>query len=1054
MIGKLSDFVGRLVAVKDQAGITVTAANHGTFSESWRQVFPDPRVYHVETLVDGAGQLVYSEDPDGHRTTASYYEDGTAKSSFWSDDENVPHKHMIIEEARANMFGQTEWVKYGDDAGTVAWNGYDPVTHQPLSTVVQQQAFKWIDPVTSSEQSSQVTLLAFGYQYDAVGKLIGIADWRGRGPGQPFTFGDLSVSHPTTFQHQVPGYHHAVFPEEFDTNLSAPPQVAWTDNDTIPPLGTGWPEGSAPSDAAFDYDTLYQLVGEDRNYITETGDDPLLGEDVPESTHRVRELSWQFDERGSMTAWEEIGQPDSHNWGRALGGKIVNGYQLNQQAGLSMDVLAGADWNDEIFGTFKKPDAIYFATNLFDSNGDQGVPAEKGRCIWARYDQAGQLKEQIIRTGCSVCGEAFADALNNDTTQCPGFAGLGTPGQAVYEPPIEAETTRYEYTWNRSSQLVGAVKYAVDGTQHELTMSYKYDASGVRVVREKSEGTGVSDVYHDLYITGKYERRKVQLQDESGSQTTLAGVVDGETYRYKIVDGTREVKYSSGIRIQRKHEDGLFQDWQLFISFGNHLGTASAVVDFEDGTLVEWRTHYAYGATESHWTNKKLDPENPTKQKYENTEEPYGFTGKEEDEEIGLHYFGARYYSSYLGRWTGPDPPVIQESGLGNHYNYGANSPYIYVDPDGNRPWVVPEEFRDDWIAFRTAYGGGSEQGLIGGATFWTMNSPSKAVTALQQANLHGYNNAMQSALFGATGTALLSGEFEQQLFDGIMASGGGPASSGPDYGFSQALNDMTILEATATHPDSALVQADAMLAAEIEQFAHEVGRIDVATEFAKVQAIEEGFEEPIVADLWQPGPGQFDYLKGRGEVGFGHSDPNAIHEMARAVGVNEISTATYHQPLSSQILSTGTQTTIHEHLGEFFDGVASYGEGIYRTFRYSARLAGVMGEEEKARANLEGYLFIDLTSALMNNPEAQELAFETAEMYVRNHPARVSGRVIAGAGVTMMLTKGLGGYGTGLGMTLNIAAINGDIRYGIEHGVRTVEDYVRQVVGGKEAGI
>ena len=34
-----------------------------------------------------------------------------------------------------------------------------------------------------------------------------------------------------------------------------------------------------------------------------------------------------------------------------------------------------------------------------------------------------------------------------------------------------------------------------------------------------------------------------------------------------------------------------------------------------------------------------------------NAEEPYGFTGKEEDKEVGLHYFGARYYSSYVGRW-------------------------------------------------------------------------------------------------------------------------------------------------------------------------------------------------------------------------------------------------------------------------------------------------------------------------------------------------------------------------------------------------------------------
>jgi len=115
---------------------------------------------------------------------------------------------------------------------------------------------------------------------------------------------------------------------------------------------------------------------------------------------------------------------------------------------------------------------------------------------------------------------------------------------------------------------------------------------------------------------------------------------------------------------------------QIFLSFSNHLGSTSAVVDYADGTLVEWKTNYAYGADESEWKNP-----NPI---YDNADEPYGFTGKEEDEEVGLHYFGARYYSSYLGRWLSPDPPVVHGGGLRNYYNYCGNSPYIYVDPDGN----------------------------------------------------------------------------------------------------------------------------------------------------------------------------------------------------------------------------------------------------------------------------------------------------------------------------------------------------------------------------------
>jgi len=55
----------------------------------------------------------------------------------------------------------------------------------------------------------------------------------------------------------------------------------------------------------------------------------------------------------------------------------------------------------------------------------------------------------------------------------------------------------------------------------------------------------------------------------------------------------------------------------------------------------------------------------------------YGFTGKEKDES-GLHYFGARYYDSDLGRFTSVDPVAENEP-----YSYVGNNPMMFVDPDG-----------------------------------------------------------------------------------------------------------------------------------------------------------------------------------------------------------------------------------------------------------------------------------------------------------------------------------------------------------------------------------
>ncbi len=81
------------------------------------------------------------------------------------------------------------------------------------------------------------------------------------------------------------------------------------------------------------------------------------------------------------------------------------------------------------------------------------------------------------------------------------------------------------------------------------------------------------------------------------------------------------------------------------------------------------------------------------------------FTSKERDPESGNDNFDARYYSSSLGRFMSPDPPLldqhIADPQSWNLYSYARNNPLSYIDPTGNAVELLgDEEQRKKELAF------------------------------------------------------------------------------------------------------------------------------------------------------------------------------------------------------------------------------------------------------------------------------------------------------------------------------------------------------------------
>jgi RHS repeat-associated protein len=65
----------------------------------------------------------------------------------------------------------------------------------------------------------------------------------------------------------------------------------------------------------------------------------------------------------------------------------------------------------------------------------------------------------------------------------------------------------------------------------------------------------------------------------------------------------------------------------------------------------------------------------------------FRYTGQRLESLLGLHDYGARWYDSYLNRWTSPDPIVpekIQGVQAWDRYAYANNNPVRFNDPSGH----------------------------------------------------------------------------------------------------------------------------------------------------------------------------------------------------------------------------------------------------------------------------------------------------------------------------------------------------------------------------------
>jgi RHS repeat-associated protein len=113
----------------------------------------------------------------------------------------------------------------------------------------------------------------------------------------------------------------------------------------------------------------------------------------------------------------------------------------------------------------------------------------------------------------------------------------------------------------------------------------------------------------------------------------------------------------------------------------DHLGSPRVTTD-SAGVVKSRHDYYAFGEEISSGITGRLST-----QKYVDDSIRQQYTGYERDDESGLDYAQARYYSSQHGRFTSVDPlmasATIKNPQTFNRYSYALNSPYKFTDPLG-----------------------------------------------------------------------------------------------------------------------------------------------------------------------------------------------------------------------------------------------------------------------------------------------------------------------------------------------------------------------------------
>lgn len=266
----------------------------------------------------------------------------------------------------------------------------------------------------------------------------------------------------------------------------------------------------------------------------------------------------------------------------------------------------------------------------YDYNALQQLISEKGKSEHHyAYDSIGNRLEKD--------GSQYKVNALNELIEAEGCPYTFLPNGNVATKVVNGKTWTFES--NPLNQIT-SIK------NDQTTVTFSYDLSGKRFSK-RLDCKNKKRISRFFYL----DDAEIGCIDEKGVITELK------------IPSDPNVPESPAIAIELKKE--------TFVPIYDLQGNIVCLLDHHRRRIIESYRYSAYGEEEIRNEKGRTVSDSAVGN-------PWRFQGKRIDKEVGLIYFGYRYYDAGLGRWISPDPMGTIDGP--NLYAFVRNNPMKYVD--------------------------------------------------------------------------------------------------------------------------------------------------------------------------------------------------------------------------------------------------------------------------------------------------------------------------------------------------------------------------------------